>query len=108
MTRIAVFGAGAIGCWVGGRLAAGGARVTLIGRARVLDELADGVRVGELDGATRTAKPELATEERAAADAELVLVTVKSAATGEAGRTLAKVLPDRAVTISLQNGVRNA
>ncbi len=33
---IAVFGAGAIGCWVGGRLAAGGARTTLIGRARVL------------------------------------------------------------------------
>ena len=51
---VAVFGAGAIGCWVGGRLAGGGAAVTLIGRARVMDELADGLTVSELDGPTRT------------------------------------------------------
>ena len=47
---IAVFGAGAIGCWVGGRLAAAGAEVTLIGRARVLGELAGGLRTSELGG----------------------------------------------------------
>ena len=106
---IAIFGAGAIGCWVGGKLAAGGAPITLIGRPRVLDELADGLRITEMqsDRATRTT-PCLATTPAAAATAELVLVTVKSAQTAEAGAALASVLPDHAIVVSLQNGVRNA
>jgi len=107
MTRIAVFGAGAIGCWVGGRLSAGGADVTLIGRARVLAELERGLRVGDLDGATRDAKPALATEAAAASSADVVLVTVKSAATADAARELAPVLAPSAIVVSLQNGVRN-
>jgi 2-dehydropantoate 2-reductase len=105
--RIAVFGAGAIGCWVGGRLSGGRAHVTLIGRPRVLDELCDGVRTTELHGGTKTGKPSLATEARAAAEADVVLVTVKSAATAEAGRELAAVVDPRTIVVSLQNGVRN-
>lgn len=50
MATIAIFGAGAIGCWVGGRLAAGGAKVTLIGRSRVMDEVRSGLRVTQLEG----------------------------------------------------------
>jgi 2-dehydropantoate 2-reductase len=139
---IAVFGAGAIGCWVGGRLAAGGARVTLIGRTRLLGELASGLRTTDLDGgeasaavsagervstvagapgaadsaksngasagAGARAAVSVATEPEAARGAELVLVTVKSAQTAEAGTALAAVLPPGAVVVSLQNGVRNA
>ncbi len=105
---IAVFGAGAIGCWVGGRLAAGGTPVTLIGRARVMDELADGLTVSELDGPTRTVRVIATTDPAAAAGAAITLVTVKSAQTAEAGATLAAVLPAEAVVVSLQNGVRNA
>ena len=105
---IAIFGAGAIGCWVGGRLAGGGADVTLIGRARVMDELADGLTVSELDGPTRTVKVTATTDPAAAAGAEITLVTVKSAQTAEAGATLARVLPGGATVASLQNGVRNA
>ena len=106
---IAIFGAGAIGCWVGGKLAAGGAPITLIGRPRVLDELAGGLEISELSAEhpTRTT-PALATTAAAAAAAEIVLVTVKSAQTAEAGAALARVLPDRGVVVSLQNGVRNA
>jgi 2-dehydropantoate 2-reductase len=107
MTRIAVFGAGAIGCWVGGRLSASGADVTLIGRPRVMAELAGGLRISDLHGGTREAHPALATEASAAANADLVLVTVKSAATAEAARELAPVLAARCVVVSLQNGVRN-
>jgi 2-dehydropantoate 2-reductase len=107
MTRIAVVGAGAIGCWVGGRLSSGRADVTLIGRARVIDELADGVRTSELHGGTRTAKPTLATDIDAAAHADVVLVTVKSAATAQAARELASVIAPTAVVVSLQNGLRN-
>jgi 2-dehydropantoate 2-reductase len=104
---MAVFGAGAIGCWIGGRLSAGGADVTLIGRPRVMAELEHGVRTSELHGGTREAHPALATEPGAAATADLVLVTVKSTATEEAARALAPVLAKGCVVVSLQNGVRN-
>lgn len=101
MTRIAVFGAGAIGCWVGGRLAKGGADVTLVGRPRVLDELSRGLQISELGGGQWTVHPKLATE---AVDAELILVTVKSAQTADAARALAATT---GTIVSLQNGVRN-
>lgn len=105
--RIAVFGAGAIGCWVGARLAAGGADVTLIGRPRVLDELAGGLRAAEPGGRVWQARPTLATEAAAARDADVVLVTVKSGGTEGAARALAPVLREGAVVASLQNGVSN-
>jgi 2-dehydropantoate 2-reductase len=107
MTRIAVVGAGVIGCWVGGRLSSGRADVTLIGRPRVMDELVDGVRTSELHGGTRIAKPALATEIGAAAHADIILVTVKSAATAETARQLAGAIAPTAIVVSLQNGVRN-
>ena len=92
MTRIAVFGAGAIGCWVGGRLAAGGADVTLIGRPRVIDELASGLVASPTSTAGVTHGAADARDRRRArrADADVVLVTVKSAQTAEAGRALAR------------------
>ena len=105
---IAIFGAGAIGCWVGGKLASGGADVTLVGRARVMSELAQGLRISEIDGDERTVKVATTTEASAAARAAMTLVTVKSAQTAEAAAELDAVLPDGAVVISLQNGVRNA
>ncbi|HEY6038352.1 MAG TPA: 2-dehydropantoate 2-reductase [Kofleriaceae bacterium] len=105
--KIAVLGAGAIGCWVGGRLAASGEDVTLIGRPRVLDELRDGLTVTELGERSWTARPVLATEASATRDAGVVLVTVKSAATAAAGAELAAIQSE-AIVISLQNGVHNA
>lgn len=106
---IAIFGAGAIGCWVGARLAAGGAAVTLVGRSRVMSEVASGVTATELgaDAVRVTARPLTSTDPEAAATAEVVLVTVKSAQTADAGAQLARVLPAGAVVVSLQNGVRN-
>ena len=46
-----VLGAGAIGCYVGGRLAAGGRQVTLVGRHRTIDDISrQGLQVSDLDG----------------------------------------------------------
>jgi 2-dehydropantoate 2-reductase len=107
--RIAVFGAGSIGCWVGGRLAAGGAEVVLIGRPRVMDEVAQhGLRVSDLDGYDRSVSVETATSPDAAMGAAIVVVTVKSAGTAEVARALDAVLPAGAVVVSMQNGIRNA
>jgi 2-dehydropantoate 2-reductase len=49
--NIIVLGAGAIGCYVGGRLAAAGERVTLVGRPRTTEPLAlSGLTVTDLQG----------------------------------------------------------
>jgi 2-dehydropantoate 2-reductase len=63
--------------------------------------------VSELEGASHTAHPRLATSADAARDADLVLVTVKSAQTAEAARELAPVISPTTIVVSLQNGVRN-
>jgi 2-dehydropantoate 2-reductase len=107
---ICVFGAGSIGCYVGGRLAAAGAEVVLIGRPRLAHEIAlHGLTLTDLYGAeSHVPEPQFATEPAAAAGADLVLVTVKSAATADAARALAPHLAPGAVVVSLQNGLRNA
>ena len=110
--RICIFGAGSIGCYVGGRLAAGGAPVTLIGRGRIGGEIAQhGLHLTDWQGATLDVSPDglrFATTAEAAADAALVLVTVKSADTDTAGQSLARVLRDETVVLSFQNGLGNA
>jgi 2-dehydropantoate 2-reductase len=112
MTRIAVFGAGAIGCWVGGRLSTGGAQVTLIVRRRMRDDLAAGVTTTDLDGESALGHPTLAVEPdevaTAVRSANVVLVTVKSPATVTAGNELRPHVSPNTVVVSLQNGVRNA
>ncbi|MGC0419485.1 2-dehydropantoate 2-reductase [Embleya sp. AB8] len=107
--RIAIFGAGSVGCYLGGRLAAL-ADVTLIGRPAVLAALADGLTVTGAGRPPTEVAPErltLAAEPDAVTGADFVLVTVKSAATAEAGRELAGRLSPAAIVVSLQNGVRN-
>ncbi|WP_020390559.1 2-dehydropantoate 2-reductase [Kribbella catacumbae] len=106
---IAVYGAGGIGCYVGGRLAAGGADVTFIGRQRLADELAEhGLRLTDYLGADLVVPAvRYETTPGAAAEADLVLVTVKSAGTATAAGELAGVLKPGAVVISFQNGIRN-
>jgi 2-dehydropantoate 2-reductase len=110
--RIAVFGAGLIGCYVGGRLAAAGADVTLIGRARTAAELAArGLRVTDLDGADITVPADRLTvtdDPAALGTAGLVLLTVKSPATAEAAAAIAAHAPATAPVVSFQNGVSNA
>lgn len=109
---IAVFGAGSIGCYLGGRLAASGADVLLIGRARIGGELAEhGLHVTDYRGADLRVPPGrvcFSTDPAAACDARLVLVTVKSAATDDAARELAPHLRPDTLVISFQNGLDNA
>ena len=111
MPRICIFGAGSVGCLIGGLLARS-AEVTLIGRARIGGEIAaHGLTLTSLRGESRRVPAgavHFATDASAAANADLVLVTVKSAATEGAGSALAAVLAPRSVVISFQNGVRNA
>lgn len=112
MAKICIVGAGSIGCYVGGRLLAAGADVALVGRARIGNELsAHGLTLTDYrDGRWQVPAADVryTTEPTAAADADLVLVTVKSAATQSVADELKPVLRAGAIVISFQNGLRNA
>jgi 2-dehydropantoate 2-reductase len=110
--RIAVAGAGSIGCYVGGCLASAGRDVTLLLRPALADAIGRyGLRLSDLEGFDRSLPPpslRLATDPAAAlADAELVLVTVKSGATAGIADLIARHAKLRPVVLSLQNGVGN-
>lgn len=112
MLRVGVLGAGAIGCYVGAKLLAGGGEVavTFVGRARLRDELAAGLAVQDHDGPRTVVAPArftFATAASALAGCEVVLCCVKSQHTEAAARELAGVIAADAVVVSLQNGVRN-
>lgn len=112
MSSIAVFGAGSIGCYVGGRLAAAGSAVVLIGRPRIGAVIThQGLSLSDYQGWSAQLAPEkisFSTEASAAVNADLVLVTVKSADTKAAAAALQPQLKKSAVVISLQNGLHNA
>lgn len=111
--KVGVLGAGAIGCFVGGKLALKGHDVVLVGRQRLCDELAEhGLAVEEI-GAARVTVPadrySATTKIEALVDCDIVLVCVKSAQTAEVAKDLARVgIAKTAYVVSMQNGVRNA
>ena len=108
---IGVAGAGSIGCFVGGMLAASGRKVALLARSRVIGEIeTNGLRLTSFEGFDRTiAASELTLSQDPAifADVSAVLVTVKSADTAEIADLIAQHAPEDAVVVSLQNGVGN-
>ncbi|PWR23842.1 2-dehydropantoate 2-reductase [Zavarzinia compransoris] len=109
--RIAILGAGLIGGYVGGRLAAAGADVTFIGRPRQIEALrAHGLTVTDLDGrrfGIEAAALQLATTPEALAGADLIFLAVKSPATEAAAADIAAHARPDAAVVSLQNGVSN-
>jgi 2-dehydropantoate 2-reductase len=106
--KIAVMGAGAVGCYYGAMLARAGHEVTLIGRQRHVDEvLRSGLLLQTREFEARV-RMNASTSAHAVRGAELVLFCVKSTDTEAAGAQLAPHLDARALVLSLQNGVDNA
>ena len=105
--RIAVLGAGAVGCYFGGMLARAGALVTLIGRPKHVEAINRNGLFFEGLRFQQTIRVAASTETAAARDAEIVLFCVKTLDTEEAARSLAPHLAPGAAVISLQNGVDN-
>ena len=108
-------GAGAIGCFVGGCLAAAGADVVFIARPRVRQALGqEGLTLTDVFG-RRHDLPPSALQLVEAVEVlparmpapSLVLLAVKSGATAEAAGVLAQVLPEGTPVLSLQNGLAN-
>jgi len=97
--KVGVMGAGAIGCYLGGSLAAEGVDVVLIGRHPTSE-----LTLEDLSGAPKRVAVRYETTPDALVGCDVILCCVKSAQTSE----VADLLPRDAVVVSMQNGLRNA
>lgn len=105
--KIAVMGAGAVGCYFGGMLARAGHDTVLIGRRRHAEAIRrNGLR---LDTALFSEQISLSAETSADAvrDADIVLCSVKTSDTAHAAVAMAPFLKPETVVVSLQNGIEN-
>jgi len=106
--RIAVMGAGAVGCYYGGMLARAGHDVVLVGRPQHVEA----VRRDGLFMDTQTFREHIpmqaSTEANAVKGAKLVLFCVKSTDTRMAAAEMSPYLDADVFILSLQNGVDNA
>jgi 2-dehydropantoate 2-reductase len=106
--RVAVMGAGAVGCFYGAMLARAGHAVTLIGRPAAVQAMQrDGLAL-EMAGRIEHLAVQASEDAAALHDADLVLCCVKSGDTESAARQMAPHLRPGALLMSLQNGVDNA
>jgi 2-dehydropantoate 2-reductase len=106
--KVAVMGAGAVGCYFGGMLARAGHDVVLIARPEHVEAIArDGLRMQ-----TRTFDEPVyvaaSADASAVQGASLVLFCVKSLDTETAGALMRPHLAADALVLTLQNGVDNA
>ncbi|HYC66265.1 MAG TPA: 2-dehydropantoate 2-reductase [Reyranellaceae bacterium] len=106
-----MLGAGSIGCFVGGCWQVAGLDVSFIGRERIGRALAEqGLTLSDYRGWRASLSPDeidYEVDPRALADADIIALTVKSAATAEAARQIRDHGREGATVISFQNGISN-
>jgi 2-dehydropantoate 2-reductase len=111
MMKIAIFGAGSIGAYIGGALLDARADVVLIGRAAMHERIRrQGLLLTDLQGRKVTLSGfnvPYSEDPAALADADLILVTVKSADTATAAAAIRSFAKPSALVLSLQNGIGN-
>ena len=107
-TRVAVMGAGAVGCYYGGMLALAGIPVTLVGRAQHVEAIARNGLAIVRDYRRDVVQVAATTHVAGVAGADVILVCVKSPDTMAAATAMKTHLRSDAVVVSLQNGVSNA
>jgi 2-dehydropantoate 2-reductase len=104
--KIAILGAGALGCAIGATLTEGGHETWLLARSRLhVDALRrDGLQVDDANGSRRIAV-RAATEPSDVGVADLVIVLVKSFHTDSAMRGALALIGPHTCVLSLQNGL---
>lgn len=106
--KIAVMGAGAVGCYYGGMLARVGNEVVLIGRPAHVEAVRREGLLLETTSFTEHVPLNASTEASALAGVEFVLCCVKSTDTAKAAAEMGPFLGEETGVLSLQNGVDNA
>lgn len=109
--RIAIFGAGSVGCFIGGAWAAAGLPVTFVGRTRIAAEIdRHGLTLSDYAGWRAQLQPgevDYRCGPEAVEGADVIALCVKSGATDEAARQVAEHGTQGALVVSFQNGVSN-
>ncbi|MCS7115839.1 MAG: 2-dehydropantoate 2-reductase, partial [Nitrososphaerales archaeon] len=106
--RIAILGAGAIGCLFAALLTEGGEHVTLIDRrferAKLISE--EGLKIYGVSG-ERIIRVDVVTDPRMVKGPDLVIVAVKSYDTDTAIERILPIIHEKTVILTLQNGLGN-
>jgi 2-dehydropantoate 2-reductase len=108
---VAILGAGSVGCFIGGAWAAAGVPVRFIGREMIGDAIrSDGLTLTDYSGWRVRLGPDQVDYSTGPANlkgADIIALCVKSMATGDAAKQIARHGKEGALVISFQNGVSN-
>jgi 2-dehydropantoate 2-reductase len=103
--KICIYGAGSVGGYLGGRLAAGGFDVSLVARGRHLEAIRqDGLTVNQ-QGEAITVRPAASDDPASFGPQDAVICTVKAHGLTEAARGMAPLLGPGTSVIFAMNGV---
>jgi 2-dehydropantoate 2-reductase len=109
--KVAILGAGSVGCFIGGAWAAAGVDVTFIGRPKLSKDVdAYGLTLTDYSGwEARLAQGDVDYRcgPEGVEEAQVIALTVKSGDTAEAANEIARYGTPGATVISFQNGVSN-
>ena len=105
--KIYVLGAGAVGCYFGGMLARARKDVTLIARSDRVNALNQFGLEMDCKSFQEVVPIKASSDLNTLADADLILLSVKSPDTEKVVQEIAYIIPRHAVVVSLQNGVSN-
>ena len=105
--KIVVLGAGAVGCYFGGMLARSGKNVLLIARDNHVNAIKKHGLFMECQNFQEHIAMDASSAMEGAADADLILVCVKSPDTKNAMQEIKALINPDALILSLQNGVDN-
>lgn len=109
--KVAILGAGSVGCFIGGAWAAAGVDVTFIGRPKLSKDIDEhGLTLTDYNGWEARLAPgdvDYRCGPEALEEADVIAVTVKSGDSAAAARDIADHATAGATVISFQNGVSN-
>ncbi|NEQ22810.1 MAG: 2-dehydropantoate 2-reductase [Microcoleus sp. SIO2G3] len=105
--KICIVGAGAIGGYVGAKLAQSGKDVTLIARGAHLEAIQEnGLRLRSPDGTEATVKNIVATQDISAAGVQdVVILALKTQSVPAVAASLPALYHDRTIVVTAQNGI---
>jgi 2-dehydropantoate 2-reductase len=103
--KACIYGAGAIGGWIGVRLARAGAQVSVVARGATLDALQlHGLRLDER-GDTVSAPVQSSSDPAELGVQDLVVIAVKAPAMAEVARAIGPLLGPNTIVLTAMNGV---
>ena len=103
--KIAIYGAGAIGGYLGCELARAGADVTVIARNRTLEAIRENGIILHIEGETRIGRPAVTDDPAEAGPQDAVIVAVKANAAPAIAPKMAPMLGPETTVVTATNGV---